>query len=33
MCVLIDATNSGDGNVIKNVSEKIIKYEELAAEI
>jgi len=31
--VLIDVEISGDGNVIKNEAEKVLKYEDLTNEI
>ena len=32
-CMLIDAANSGDRNVIKKEAEKILKYKDLTTEI
>jgi hypothetical protein len=32
-CMLIDAAVSGDGNVVKKESEKILKYKDLTIEI
>jgi hypothetical protein len=32
-CMLIDAANSGDRNVIKKEAEKILKYKDLTIEI
>jgi len=32
-CMLIDVTISGDRNVIKKESEKILKYKDLTIEI